>query len=102
MIFYKLTVDFFAGSIGSAIHLSKIIHMKKIAILSAVVLTTITLQSCRQSDDVLSPEEAATLRRAQDSSNQSLYKGTTINMNEGQSAPTISDADGEILPPPRK
>ncbi|WP_304343057.1 hypothetical protein [Chryseobacterium koreense] len=75
--------------------------MKKIAILSAVVFTTITLQSCRQSDDVLSPEEAATLRRAQDSSNHSLYKGT-INMNEEQSAPTISDADGEILPPPRK
>ncbi|WP_234111581.1 hypothetical protein [Chryseobacterium sp. R2A-55] len=75
--------------------------MKKIAILSAVVLTTITLQSCRQSDDVLSPEEAATLQRAQDSANHSLYKGT-ININEEQNAPTVFDADGEIVPPPRK
>ncbi|MGA9211583.1 hypothetical protein [Kaistella sp.] len=67
----------------------------------AVVFTTIALQSCRQSDDFLSPTEAATLKRVQDSSSNSLQKNTTnVNTDQNNSANFVED--GEILPPPRK
>lgn len=75
--------------------------MKRFALIAAVVFTTITLNSCRQSDDILSPEETATLRRAQDSSNHSR-NSTTPTINTEQDNNTPSNADGEIVPPPRK
>ncbi len=68
--------------------------MKKFTLIAAVVFTTLTLQSCRQSDDVLSPQEAATLKKVQDSSSN------IIDTNHGNG--TTSNIDGEILPPPRR
>ncbi|KIA90542.1 hypothetical protein [Kaistella jeonii] len=76
--------------------------MKRLALIAAVVLTTITLQSCRQSDDVLSPEETATLQRVQDSSNNLLQKDNANNLNTDQNNNPASLVDGEIVPPPKK
>ena len=76
--------------------------MKKVAVIAAVVFTTITLQSCRQSDEVLSPQEAATLRKVQDSSNNLLEKNNATSSNTEQTNNPVSLVDGEILPPPRK
>ena len=76
--------------------------MKRLALIAAVVLTTITLHSCRQSDDVLSPEETATLKRVQDSSNNLLLKDNVPSLNTNQGNNPASLVDGEILPPPRK
>lgn len=73
--------------------------MKKVALIASVVFTTLTLQSCRQSDDVLSPEEAATLQKVQDSSSNSLYNNNTLENNQGTAT---SNLDGEIAPPPRR
>ena len=49
----------------------KIKSMKKFALITAVLITAISFQSCRQADDVLTPEEIATLQKVQDSSNNS-------------------------------
>ena len=83
--------------------------MKKLALIAAVILTTITLQSCRQADEVLSPEEAATLQRVQDSSNSSLNRNNgTINnngdviINNVENTSPTTEVDGEIVPPPKK
>ncbi len=76
--------------------------MKKLALIAAVVFTTITIQSCRQSDDVLSPEEAATLQKVQDSSNNSLLNNNTNSFNINQGSTPISNVDGELVPPPRR
>ena len=76
--------------------------MKKLALIAAVVFTTLTIQSCRQSDDVLSPEEAATLKKVQDSSNNSLINNNTNTFNINQGNTPISNVDGEIAPPPRR
>ena len=76
--------------------------MKKLAFISAVLFTTLTIQSCRQADEVLSPEEAATLQRVQDSSTTLLQKDNANSVNTNQNNDTASFVDGEILPPPRK
>ena len=76
--------------------------MKKLAFISAVVFTTLTIQSCRQADEVLSPEEAATLQRVQDSSATSLQMDNANSVNTDQNNNTASFVDGEILPPPKK
>lgn len=79
--------------------------MKKLAVISAVVFTTLTLQSCRQSDEVMSPEEIATLQKVQDSSSNSRQGNTTTtttNNNAQQKFDADPMADGEIVPPPRK
>ena len=80
--------------------------MKKVAFIAAVVLTTMTLQSCRQSDEYISPQEAATLKRVQDTSNNLVDKNTTTTNNNAidpnQDNNTGSLVDGEILPPPKK
>ena len=74
--------------------------MKKLAFIAAVVFTTLTLNSCRQSDDVLSPEEYETLKRAQDSSTVILDNNATVNPEQGDNP--VSAIDGEIVPPPKK
>lgn len=76
--------------------------MKKLAVISAVVFTTLTLQSCRQSDEVMSPEEMATLQRVQDSSNNLKERNNTNIFNNQQQEEVNSLVDGEIVPPPRK
>lgn len=76
--------------------------MKKLAVISAVVFTTLTLQSCRQSDEVMSPEEMATLQRVQDSSNNLRERNNTNIFNNQQQEEVNSLVDGEIVPPPRK
>ena len=76
--------------------------MKKLAFISAVVFTTLTIQSCRQADEVLSPEEAATLKRVQDSSAISFQKPNADTLNNNQNNNTASFVDGEIVPPPKK
>lgn len=76
--------------------------MKKLAFISAVLFTTLTIQSCRQADEVLSPEEAATLQRVQDSSTTLLQKDNANSVNTNQNNDTASFVDGEILPPPKK
>ena len=76
--------------------------MKKLAFISAVVLTTLTIQSCREADDLLSPEEALTLKRVQDSSNISLQKNNANTLSTYQNDNPAAVIDGEILPPPRK
>ena len=76
--------------------------MKKLAVIAAVVFTTLTVQSCRQSDDVLTPEEIATLQKVQDSSTNSIHNNSTNTINNNQGTGTPSNLDGEILPPPRR
>lgn len=76
--------------------------MKKLAFISAVVFTTLTIQSCRQADEVLSPEEAATLKRVHDSSAISLQKNNADALNTNQNNNTASIVDGELVPPPKK
>lgn len=76
--------------------------MKKLAVIAAVVFTTLSLQSCRQSDDVMSPEEIATLQRVQDSSTNSRERNNVNHLNTQQNENTNSIVDGEIVPPPRK
>lgn len=77
--------------------------MKKFTLIAAVVFTTITLQSCRQSDDFISSEEAATLKRVQDSSTNILRNDNNVNeLNANPETPPTSNADGELVPPPRK
>ena len=75
--------------------------MKKLAFISAVIFTTLTVQSCRQADEVMSPEEALTLKRVQDSANISVQKSNANSVGTDQNN-TASFVDGEILPPPRK
>ncbi|MDQ0476478.1 hypothetical protein [Chryseobacterium sp. MDT2-18] len=75
--------------------------MKKFALIAAVVFTTITLQSCRQSDDVLSPEEAATLQRVQDSTTVLLQQDSSSTTAE-ETNNAASELEGEIAAPPRK
>lgn len=76
--------------------------MKKLALIAAVVFTSLTIQSCRQADEVLSPQEAATLKKVQDSSSNSLYNNSSNTLNTNQGAGTTSNLDGEIIPPPRR
>ncbi|QBO59707.1 hypothetical protein [Chryseobacterium salivictor] len=76
--------------------------MKKFALIAAVVFTTITLQSCRQSDDVLSPEEAATLQRVQDSTTVLLQQDNEGALNTQTANDIASELDGELVPPPKK
>lgn len=75
--------------------------MKKFTLIAAVVFTTMTLQSCRQSDDVLSPLEAATLKKVQDSSSSSLHNVNSNSLENNQGTVT-SSLEGEIAPPPRR
>ena len=77
--------------------------MKRLALIAAVVFTTLTLNSCRQAEDVLSPEEQATLQKVRDSSNVSLQRDFVdpLNNNQGSSTASFTE-DGEIAPPPKK
>ena len=77
--------------------------MKRLAVISAVVFTTLTLNSCIQADDVLSPEEQATLQKVRDSSNVSSQRDFVdpLNNNQGNSTASFAE-DGEIVPPPKK
>ena len=76
--------------------------MKRLALIAAVVFTTITLNSCRQADEVLSPDEMATLQKVRDTSKVTLpnNEAGTLNTDNGTTSP--SDLEGEIVPPPRK
>ena len=80
--------------------------MKRLALIAAVVFTTLTIQSCRESDDVLSPEEALTLQRVQDSSktvllnNSNNTNSTSLTTEPGDT--TTSNLEGEIAAPPKK
>ncbi len=75
--------------------------MKKFALITAVLITAISFQSCRQADDVLTPEEIATLQKVQDSSkNSSSNKDVTASFELGE--PAASLVDGETAPPPKK
>lgn len=76
--------------------------MKKLAFISAVVFTAISLHSCRQADDVFSQEEIETLKKVQDSSNNSLNKTNDNPVKEEPNNPEASLVDGEIAPPPKK
>ncbi|MEC5156291.1 hypothetical protein [Chryseobacterium sp. MP_3.2] len=73
--------------------------MKKLALIAAVVFTTLTIQSCRQTEDVLSPEEIMTLQRVQNSSDNILKNADPVNTGATN---TSSLVDGEIVPPPKK
>lgn len=73
--------------------------MKKFALLSVVLFTTLTVQSCRQSDE-LSAEETATLQKVLESSNTSLNNTTPPTID--QNSHTASVVDGEIVRPPKK
>ena len=75
--------------------------MKRLAVISAVVFTTLTLNSCRQADEVLSPEEQATLQKVRDSSTVVLQKDY-VNPSTQQGSEPTSFSDGEIAPPPKK
>ena len=76
--------------------------MKRLALIAAVVFTAFTLNSCRQADEVLSPDEMATLQKVRDTSKVSSpnNEASTLNTNNGTTA--TSDLEGEILPPPKK
>lgn len=76
--------------------------MKRLAVIAAVVFTTITLNSCRQADEVLSPDEMATLQKVRDTSKVILpnNEAGTLNTDNGTTVP--SDLEGELVPPPRK
>ncbi len=76
--------------------------MKRLAVIAVVVFTTLTLNSCRQADEVLSPDEIATLQKVRDTSKVTSpnNEASTINTNSGTTAP--SDLEGELVPPPRK
>lgn len=76
--------------------------MKKLALITAVVLTTLAFQSCRQSDDLFTAEEVATLQKVRDSVDSSLNKSTIKGTDTNQDVPPTSNLDGEIFPPPRK
>ena len=75
--------------------------MKKLALIAAVVFTTLTVQSCRQTEDVLSPEEISTLQKVQDSSNNVLKNDNSSTLNNAENNPP-SIVDGELVPPPKK
>ena len=76
--------------------------MKKLAFISAVLFTAISLHSCRQADDVFSQEEIETLKKVQDSSNKTFDKSSDYLVNVDPSVTESTLVDGEILPPPRK
>ena len=76
--------------------------MKKFALITAVLITAISFQSCRQADDVLSPEEIATLQKVQDSSKNSSSNKDTDPASFELGEPAASLVDGEIAPPPKK
>ena len=80
--------------------------MKKIAFIAAVVFTTLSIQSCREADDVLSPEEAVTLKRVQDLSDANSIKKDADTIDTQQGSETTSnldvEVDGEIAAPPKK
>lgn len=75
--------------------------MKRLALVAAVVFTTISLESCRQPDDFITNEEAATLKKAQDSSSE-LKNGNYTNADASEQTTPTFEADGETVIPPRK
>lgn len=80
----------------------KIKRMKKLALIASVVFTTLTLNSCREADEVFSPEETATLQRVQDSSDNVKAKNTENNISTEDNSSQTSNLEGEIVPPPKK
>lgn len=75
--------------------------MKKLALIAAVVFTTISLESCRQPDEFMSNEEAATLKKVQDSSTE-LKDGNNFNASAEEADNMPIEADGETVIPPKK
>ncbi|WP_312819427.1 hypothetical protein [Kaistella carnis] len=80
--------------------------MKKIAFIAAVVFTTLSIQSCREADDIFSPEEVVTLKRVQDLSDANSIKKDADTIDTEQAPETTSnldvEVDGEIAAPPKK
>lgn len=80
--------------------------MKKIAFIAAVVFTTLSIQSCREADDILSPEEVVTLKRVKDLSDANSIKNDADTIDTQQGSETTSnldvEVDGEIAAPPKK
>lgn len=76
--------------------------MKRLALIAAVVFTTITFNSCRQADEVLSPDEMATLQKVRDSSKVTLPNNDASTLNTDNGTTTPSDLEGEIAAPPKK
>ncbi|MBD8018040.1 hypothetical protein [Kaistella pullorum] len=102
VIFYKLTVTKLAVHLVAVLHLSKIKRMKKFALIAAVVFTTYTLESCRQPDEALSPTEAATLKRVQDSTSKLDDSHNVQGTNTDPAGTSNLEVDGEIVIPPKK
>ncbi len=76
--------------------------MKKLALIAAVVFTTLTLNSCRQADEVLSPDEMATLQKVRDTSKVTSPSNETTTLNTDNGTTTPSNLEGEIAAPPRR
>ena len=76
--------------------------MKRLALIAAVVFTTLTLNSCRQADEVLSPDEMATLQKVRDTAKvtEPHNEAGTLNTYNGTTAPF--ELEGEIAAPPKK
>ena len=76
--------------------------MKKFAFIAAVVLTTLSIQSCRQPDETMSNDEMITLQRVQAAKKDSvkLIKPFTTIIQTTDAA--TLEADGEIAHPPKK
>lgn len=76
--------------------------MKKLALTAAVVFTTLTLNSCRQADEVLSPDEIATLQKVKDTSKVIEFDNQDNVLNSDKGTTALSELEGELVPPPRK
>ena len=76
--------------------------MKRLALIAAVVFTTLTLNSCRQADEVLSPDEMATLQKVRDTSKTIVPAKEASNFNTNNSSSALLELEGEVLPPPKK
>mgnify|MGYP003532571586 CR=1 FL=1 len=76
--------------------------MKRLALIAAVVFTTFTLNSCRQADEVLSPDEMATLQKVRDTSKIKVQADEASSSNSNKEASALSELEGEIAAPPRK
>lgn len=76
--------------------------MKKLAFIAAALFITASVQSCRESDEVLSPQEASVLKRVQSSEQNINSRNTNDSIKGNNHSSPILNLDGEILPPPRK
>jgi hypothetical protein len=76
--------------------------MKRLALIAAVVFTTFTLNSCRQADEVLSPDEMATLQKVRDTSKVTGQATESNTLNTSTEASALLELEGEIAAPPKK